>query len=88
MKAVTEAVKKALKDTEGDRCVEKILENGEKLAGRADDEATQKQLDQDAINAAAEKLGKIAGEAAGKAITDVESKRKDEAVADNNEGGI
>ena len=73
MKAVTEAAEKALKDTEGDRYVEKILENGEKFEARADDEATLKQLDQEAINAAAEKVGKIAGEAAGKAVTNVET---------------
>ena len=40
MKAVTEAAEKALKDTEGDRYVEKILENGEKFEARAEDEAT------------------------------------------------
>ena len=40
MKAVTEAAKQALKDTEGDRQVERILENGENLAIRGNDEAS------------------------------------------------
>ena len=45
MKAVTEAAKQALKDTEGDRQIENILKNGEKLADRGENENVEKESD-------------------------------------------
>ena len=70
---IEEAIQKVFKETQGDRCKDKILELIEKLITADKKDTKQRETFEKRIDKAAIQAGQLAGQAAGNVIREIKS---------------